>query len=1508
MPTSSSSRRSRSPYTDQVSRRSDAVSNISSERTAEPGAGGGTRRHKSSCIVRHARAMEQQQVAESEASLAVDVKAEAEPEPQLDATVGSPTDDASKNKKKKKKKKKNRRKSLEKVEIDDLKGDKSDPEEEEATNQDETVVTDESEETTVASTVANATAVESTVAESTVETTVESAVTKESTVVEESTPAEGSTEKTTVESTVTEEKTAVLEESIVDEDATMNTEAKVASTDGTVADDTTVHSTVTEKRFIENNTVAEHLEPSNQSQEAEDDVSPPNLEHTSSIDTLKATGTKAVGSLFSRFKVGRKKPLPSRTDSAAQLELVVPSPVKTAVKKLEIPEDKSLDDLPMRTKRDFLAEGEQSVHVSTEKDKYDALEKQRKAEDPEVAARRTPPSSSRSNTEIQTQLEAAKQQIEAMETTVTDTESTVVDSLTEVSVGETIKPAEIPSHDAVVSVESTEPKTTDVEDGTTVTEATKPASLELELDLELRDDVASTAHADLLSVKIMPPASELPADTTAPAKPEKMSPVKSLASRFEGKREQSLDTLKFRTVREFFPTERSIRVGAEKQKYEAQALKAKAEGEAKSKYKLSSKSAAVESVTLATETDGYTTPDAASSSKKMSFDDGYSSADSASKFSDEALTPVKSIASRFEGKREQSLDSLKFRTVREFFPEQRSVHVGAEKAKFEAITKQQEEAKAAERKTKHVVALTTEKSDSKESETEIETSLASAAEPQVTNVVDADESATAMDGQVETTEMDKTTVVVEETPAVSSEHQVDDVNSTELDVAVTSEDAVVTEDQSLAKDTEATVPITSDDIAVSEEVKDEVGVIETVQKEEDVGDTKQETCTAADPSEDPVETTIESVAEQVSVEEAEMVQGRDDIAEEKSISELVELDLGVQETLRIESAVTSSDEIAAVNTESTALNVQPTDALEFVEESRLKSADKALVDVDRDDVDPPQVHSSQGPKSKRALLTTERSFVMEKDETIETEDTVVVGERPMTDGEDEFELLSPTKRRPAHELFDATPSKKQLKKQNSAPKLTRKVSVGSVGSAKSSSSRTTVPVPMKRASITAPTASYKARQAAEAEDHKAAQLKKHGSASKLKGTVASPTVPIPMKRASISAPTASYMARKAAEGKQQSKKSDTGVMKPRPTVPVLMKRASITAPTASWQARNVPDQSSDSVPKNLASKPSPTVPVAPKRASFMTSTASFKARKTSDAVEMTPPVRNKRYENVRSKVRDGIQSGTTHSTHKITKEEFIAAERRKSLGSAGVRSVLDVVDRRASLSARAAIDGPPEPFIRSAVSRKKLNSTLPRYLDYENSSGYAERARKQYERRKRLEEENAAKSEQRQRELRTFFNDRQQKSMLSSAEEVRRGLEAHEFAQLAKESEQEAQKARRRGQQGTRPTRASQRALSTTSASSSPGVASRTSNKSTVSSASVVEKVVAAVVETASTVVTETVDEMETKQEGVTETEVQVQEVATCVSVVDEDPELKNVAKKIDFDQTSSDSEQVVIE
>ncbi|KAG7379392.1 hypothetical protein PHYPSEUDO_008684 [Phytophthora pseudosyringae] len=1739
--------------------------------------------------------MEQQQVAEA---LAVDVKAEAqaEPEPQMDAAVGSPLDDASKSKKKKKKKKKNRRKSLEKTQAEELRtkdtdGPEPEEEEEEDNQKDEASIE-------------------------------EAAVTEESTVTQEAAVERTVTEETTVESTVTEESTV----------------------------ESTVTATIMD----------EHREDANQEHEVAasgDELAPPTLERTSSLDTLKASGTKAVGSLFSRFKVGRKKPLPSRTESVAKLELAVPSPVKTAVKKLEVPEQQLLDDLPMRTKRDFFGESEQSVHVSAEKDKYDTLERQRKAEkeaeEAAIAARRTPPSSSRSNAEVQIELEAAKQQIEAATSSVVESFAETVDkesddssvadteiepttevtssALSELALEDTITPDDatsiatpgdeveptigVLSEEAPVSVETAESAdeqgtTSEVEDASAATvadgiatngtteetqiraDATKiePVSLKLELNLEPRtetteatpnqvegtvpesteaqsddtsvelsaetvpsesaqSEVTRAEEAELLPVKVTPPTSELLPETTVPAKPERMSPVKSLASRFESKREQSLDSLKFRTVREFFPTERSIRVGAEKQKYEAQAhqqqMEAKAEEEAKAKYKPGFKSLdkeaasgapspelkATEAVSMpatatATENGAFSTLDTASSRKKFSFDEGYASANSPSKFSDEALTPVKSIASRFEGKREQSLDSLKFRTVREFFPEERSVrvgsekqkleaqsqqdnpldklkfrtvreffpeegkrsiHVGAEKAKFEAITKQQEEAaKATEQlKLKHAApspTLAAENLDSFEvspnDNTTMETSSSTFDESQAEKAIRAavtapepkgDGAAGLIEDAVAEPEFDESLEETSDSEAtapveVASSAEAGESDNSAAEPETALEDTlVVTDAQIDAKGVERAAPVSNEEYDVSKAVKGqqpeeipssteeaeitlepevvevdvddrlvEQDVRDNAEKPEERADVviaevptlkeqastekheNHETAHEVEPTVDnePVDMELDEPVvydlaesnaatasdclpdEQVTMADAEKLQEAVEFVGEKTrTTELLELNLGESvEESHTESSVTATRENSSSSVEVNGLDIQQLVELQDdvnesqpEEEESAASVDNGLVELDLGEspAETPKEQFNQEPKSKRPMLTTERSFVMEDDHTIETEDTVVVGERPMTDGEDEFEPLSPSKTRAAHELHAAITSRKSMKestKETSTPRLTRKVSAGSVGSAKSPPAKTTFPVPMKRASITAPTASYLAKKAAEAAElHKSSpQLKKRDSASKLKGTVsetgfikpppAAPTVPIPMRRASITAPTASYTLRKAAEeeahrastqpkqhysaSKQKGTVSETGFVKPHPAAPTVhvpMKRASITAPTASWQARNIPNHDaseSHTAPKNHAPKtkgtvgptgfvkpipPPPTVPVVPKRASLMAPTASYIAKKSAehanevDVAARSTLARNKRYSNVKSKVLEVMLSGSTHtiSHKKITKEEFIAAERRKSFGSAGVQNVLDVVvDRRASLAARTTIDGPPEPFIRSAVSRKKLNSTVPRYMNYENTPGYSERARQQYERRKRLEEENAAKSEKRQRELRTFYAEQQQKSLMSSEDEVRRGLEAHEFAKLAKESEIEVQKTLRREKERARPTRSHRHASSATSsadASSSNGVASRTSKKSSVSSVCVEEKIVPVpaveltVLETKemveSTVVTEETIEVADEEVVTDEQEVvieaqQVEEQTILVLDVDDDPELEHVAKKIDFDEASSDSDE----
>ncbi|KAG6590845.1 adhesin-like protein [Phytophthora cinnamomi] len=1817
--------------------------------------------------------------AEAPPAVAVDPKAEAEPEPQLEAAA-SPTDaDAAKSKKKKKKKKKSRRKSLERAQSE-LQDDEEPQDEAKDEQQHEKEEKDEKEESKV-----------------------------------EAEPSEEQQQK-------------------------------------------------------------------KEDNQQEDELAPPELERTSSLDSInsiKASGTRAVGSLFSRFKVGRKKPLPSRTESAAKLELVSPSPVKTAVKRLEVAEEKSLDDLPLRTKRGFFADGEQSVHVSAEKEKYDALEKQRQAEKEAEAARQSPPSSRRSSEQAQTQDEAAaveavdEERVDAPTDAPTAQSSDDVDkdaSLTAVvddvevndanskapaadslpvsdeasvllmeksncaeatTIHESSVESHVSSREVTVTETSTDVDLTEVtssvvesakeeriqeEAGSTAVEVTEPVSLELDLDLEpaeepaeskldqeepvvpssaIQDgasavtesmDTVRSKDTELLTVKITPPTSEMPAETTQPAKSERMSPVKSLASRFEGKREQSLDSLKFRTVREFFPEERSIRVGAEKQKYEAQAqqqkLKAKAEEEAKSKYKIGSsfkspgkdgaspapspelKATAVKESGNGVDPFSLSTPDAAGSRKKFSFDDGHAASDSPGMTRDgspEAVTPVKSIASRFEGKREQSLDSLKFRTVREFFPEersvrvgsekqkfeaqakqdnsldklkfrtvreffpeegQRSVHVGAEKAKFEALTRQQEEAaKAADQiKLKHSapspITTSTDVKSSEEAQsvsagddsdtllgdnqndadvapsemknttatepteenadTDVElsksldaittdkpvdcpevssvkiedgedglpqTGLTPSQEDNQTNTspvddgqgqaevvtdsacadsalsgndndaitensdadqsggyqTSADEATSGQKGEKDVSSAEDGPAVLDLGVAISPEENqtscddeqkldkycpISDNGPAELDVGESvqhEENQIPVAESIIEKEIDGSAEV---GVGISDEpeemlvgeaiieqvVEKEVLILsaESTHNELDLGEPVHSEDNQTPVDEANVEQEVEKVVSSVDIESPgldhresviEDVESTDmsiDDATDAVIKPFEDQETGVETSEEhadnIETEVDIVEHAKAVKADTTATHTigsaashganqesaevearsdrlveldineseqgeqidlssaalgsvdTSTENEHFYVQSREQATEQGQPKVTNDITDaengplelPTDVEAIKEPQQEtkstpRPLLTTERSFVMENDNTIETEDTVVVGERPMTDGEDEFEPQSSTKTCPADKPFPGVSSDSKHRSSSSnnisahaskaSPKLTRKVSAGSVGSAKSSSSKTTVPVPMKRASITAPTASSMAKKAAEANElHKTSQqFKKQGSASKMKGTISdtglikpppvAPTVPVPMKRASITAPTASYMTRKTADveeahraspppkqphaiSKKKGTVGPTGFVKPLPaatTVPVPMKRTSITAPTASWQARNVSGSAGSSEfqsAKNHASKSKgtagPTVPVAPKRASIMAPTASYKAKKAVEQVEdvevaapLNPP-RNKRYSSVKSKVMEGIQSGSMHvATHKtITKEEFIAAERRKSLGSAGVKSVLDSFDRRASLSARVTIEGPPEPFMRSAVSRKKLNSTVPRYLDYENAPGYAERAQKQYERRKRLEEENAAKSERRQKELRVFFSERQQKALKLSAEEVRRGLEAHEFAKLAKESEIEVQKKLRKEKQRELTARTHSRGSSSTSsvgASSSNGLASRSSKKSSASS--VHKKIMTAPVaeltelETdpaiESTIVAEetfsendallteasvaTVEAEEVVSTEVEETVVVTNEVEKQTDpapAVDFDPALEHVAKKIDFDEASSDSDE----
>ncbi|CAH0516546.1 unnamed protein product [Peronospora belbahrii] len=1124
-------------------------------------------------------------------------------------------------------------------------------------------------------------------------------------------------------------------------------------------------------------------------------------------------------------------------------------------------------------------------------------------------------------------------------------------------------PSNTAQNDAVLSV---------TDDTVAKTLMVEPDKL-VESNESLQSKAISTYKTELLPVKVAQPASEQLDKDTAPSKPEKVSPVKSLASRFEGKQVQSLDSLKFRTLRGFFPEECSIRVEAEKKKYEAQAeqqkLKAKAEEEAKAKYKVgtgfkspeknalrdtSSLEVKKSAVTvqdseviggMCTDSVGFATPDTVASRKKFSHDEGYAVTDSPSKLSDDAkesLTPVKSIASRFEGKHEQSLDDLKFRTVRGFFSEERSVHVesekqkfeaqaqhdtpldnlkfrtvrgffadegmrsidvGAEKAKFEALRmEQEEETKVGEHATSKNTAhaFTTLKRESSVDASSfnalgktplstldedcnemtrgamlsfIETESAAVIESAVDSAVCVALGGLSLDGEIGVT-VDKFPKASDILPftgsdAASTAAIIEDKFAVAGDQGQASEivDAAKAESVFVGNDTDEASLESNEGTKFSQEAGKVVSPANTQVVRLDLGDggrNREVDITEGShayknssldfeqnvkrgeyieskievgldkPSygEDVVKRPVDSIGGAIEKDDAGDQLNMFQVAEnEAANSELVELDLGSKavESVEVVSTVSATGEVTerdAVSENESMQQLASTNEAgigsqnqvfesAFSVENRLE---KLYLGESTGDALKEQLNHVTS-MNCRPMLTTERSFVMEDDHTVETVETVVVGERSMTNGEEDLELLSPTKVRPAHKLFSGITSSKSTKA------LSKKIL------AKASAAKA---APAERAPVTSLAASYATKRAAKTNglhkplpQEKKAVYTRKGNVSELgciKFSPAAPTIPAPTEQASIIAHNTSSQLRNVSD--------DAG--------DISHSRPALTADVSKSKG------AMGSTCCKKSSPPLPTGPVTPKRASIVAPTALVKAKKAAEPLEDTGvtvpsvPARSKKYLNVKSKVLTQIQSGSMQPvTHKtITKEDFIAAERRKSLGSGGVRSLLRASDRRASLAARATIVGPPEPFVRSAFSRQKLRSTLPRYLDYENTPGYVERARQQYERRKRLEKENAAKSEKRQRELRTFFADKQHKSLVSSAEEVRG---AYEFEKVARESKFAGKRTLRTERQRSRPTRRFRQSLSATSSagtSSSNGVPSLTSKKSSVSS--IAEKAVTA--------------------------------------------------------------------
>lgn len=84
------------------------------------------------------------------------------------------------------------------------------------------------------------------------------------------------------------------------------------------------------------------------------------------------------------------------------------------------------------------------------------------------------------------------------------------------------------------------------------------------------------------------------------------------------------------------------------------------------------------------------------------------------------------------------------------------------------------------------------------------------------------------------------------------------------------------------------------------------------------------------------------------------------------------------------------------------------------------------------------------------------------------------------------------------------------------------------------------------------------------------------------------------------------------------------------------------------------------------------------------------------------------------------------------------------------------------------------------TSRNRFTSVTPRYLNYTASPVFYKNMQTQYERRKRLEEVNAAKSQERQQAIQKLLAQRKQEEIEETEEELRRGRDLHEYTTSVK--------------------------------------------------------------------------------------------------------------------------------
>lgn len=466
-------------------------------------------------------------------------------------------------------------------------------------------------------------------------------------------------------------------------------------------------------------------------------------------------------------------------------------------------------------------------------------------------------------------------------------------------------------------------------------------------------------------------------------------------------------------------------------------------------------------------------------------------------------------------------------------------------------------------------------------------------------------------------------------------------------------------------------------------------------------------------------------------------------------------------------------------------------------------------------------------QEKRPMLTTERSFVMDDDDFIETEDTVVVGERFSTDGEEKVADVS--KKASGSTIRQAASTK-------TTTMYERKLSVSRTKTNDEKSSAAPVTRPSKPpVDIAVRHTTSSAKKLAEA---KARVAPATATATKKAFSSFGKIETKPAVQTDASAP-ARPLPRKAAVPVQSS---------PAP------RRPSIAASTVSSAANTDNDKPERSAARKrtgapeiakpgrqrAATKTKPVDPAAPSTPVPARRTVLKQRSQSSDSRDITE-VKRPEWKSNHVRVQSRVKTGTAADISRAdgnnqnnSPSENPVVDRRKSFGSStrktsvskpaapslvsnrrstltnrnslSERSDFDNVGRRSearekrearigSSSSSSSSTDSPDPFalaLEKSSRKTSRDETIPRYLDYQNSPTYMRHFQQQLERRKRLEEINAMKSEERQKALRAYFAEKQQQTYQSQEEELRRGSEQHEYTQTMKDKERAAERALRR--------------------------------------------------------------------------------------------------------------------